>query len=284
MSGYGRILAAVVVATAALFAIVGASSAATGWTLTKTHALSLRGTPSGELAPGKTLHVSVALKLQHSAALLAVTRSGHPLTASQFEARYSPSATAAKNVSTYLKGEGFRNVSVTSNRLFVTGTATAAQAERAFHTNLETWTVQGKTLFANSTAARVPLRLGGVVLSVLGLNDAATMNAKPADTVPNYLTSYNPQGFWKAYDAGKTATGSNTAIAIFGSGDMTGVVKDLRTEETANKLPQVPETTVYTGPVTPQVGDDPDEWDMDTQYSTGMAGTVSRLYIYSASS
>src|SRR5581483_6018860 len=183
-----------------------------------------------------------------------------------------------------LANEGFHHVAITSNRLFVTGTATAAQAERAFDTKLETWTVKGRTLFANATAARVPTALGKVVLSVLGLNDAATLNAKPADTsVPNYPATYNPQGFWKAYDVGKTATGANASIAIFGAGDMAPVVKDLRAEEKANKLPQVAETTVYTGPVTPQNGN-ADEWDMDTQYSTGMAGTVRRLYIYSASS
>jgi pseudomonalisin len=284
MSGYGRILAAALVATAALFAMVGASSAGTSWTLTKTHALSLKGTPTGKLAPATKLHISVALKMRHSAALLSATRSGSHLTAAQFRAHYSPTRVAARSVATYLRSEGFRSVHVTSNRLFVTGTATAAQAERAFKTSLETWTVKGKTLFANSTAARVPSSLAHTVLSVLGLNDAAKLNAKPADpSVPNYLVSYNPQDFWKAYDVGTTAPGTYTAIAIFGSGDMTSVVKDLRTEEIANKLPQVPETTVYTGPVSPQNGDAL-EWDMDTQYSTGMAGTVSRLYIYSATS
>ncbi len=283
MSGYGRILAAVVVVTAA-FVLVGASSAGTSWTLTKTHGLSLKGTPSGRLAPGTRLHISVALKMRHDAQLLAATRSGSHLTPAQFRARYSPTRSAAKSVATYLRSEGFRHVDVTSNRLFVTGTATATQANRAFKTRLETWKVQGTTLFANATAARVPSSLGHVVLSVLGLNNAARLNAKPADpSVPKYLVSYNPQDFWKAYDATKTPTGSRTAIAIFGSGDMTSVVKDLRTEEAANKLPQVPETTVYTGPVSPQNGN-ADEWDMDTQYSTGMAGTVSRLYIYSATS
>jgi pseudomonalisin/xanthomonalisin len=63
---------------------------------------------------------------------------------------------------------------------------------------------------------------------------------------------------------------------------MSGVVSDLRTEETATGLPQVPVDVVYTGAVTP--ADGADEWDMDTQFSTGMADGVSQLDIYSAAS
>jgi subtilase family serine protease len=189
-----------------------------------------------------------------------------------------------QSVVSYLQQTGFTNVQATSNNLFVTGNATAAQADTAFNTTLQSWSVKGNTLYANSTAAQVPSNLGDTVLSVLGLNNAAVMHGgtQPSDTVPNYLESYTPEGFWKAYDAGSTPTGSKTAVAIFGSGDMTSVVQDLRTEEAADKLPQVPETTVYSGIVSPQVGDDPDEWDMDTQFSTGMAGGVSKLYIYSS--
>jgi hypothetical protein len=61
---------------------------------------------------------------------------------------------------------------------------------------------------------------------------------------------------------------------------MSGVVQDLRTEEKADKLPQVPVTLVYTGLRSPAEASD--EWDMDTQFSTGMAGGVAHLYVYSA--
>ncbi|HZQ82135.1 MAG TPA: protease pro-enzyme activation domain-containing protein [Gaiellaceae bacterium] len=334
MTRLGR--AFLIALAASLIVTAGASSASKAtWTTTKTQALSLKGTPAGALAPSTSLRISVALKLRNASALQQAIRSHARLTPAQFATSYAPTAAAASSVAAYLRAQGFGNVSVASNRLFVSGTATAKQAESAFDTTLDTWTVNGKSLYANATAAKVPASLGSVVLSVLGLNDAAVMNVPPVakatgiasgttvtlptgttvtvpttvplpsgrsitvpsvgsvtgsatpsltPTVPNYPASYNPQDFWKAYDAGSTPSGSQTSVAIFGSGDMTGVVSDLRAEESANGLPQVPVNVVYTGPVTPQVGDDPDEWDMDTQYSTGMAQDVSQLYIYSASS
>jgi subtilase family serine protease len=96
-----------------------------------------------------------------------------------------------------------------------------------------------------------------------------------------YPCTYNPQGFWNAYDAASAPTGSATKVGIFAEGDVSGVVTDLRTEETANGLAPVPVT--ISGPGSTDTSG-LDEWDMDTQYSTGMAGTVSSLTIYDAAS
>lgn len=82
---------------------------------------------------------------------------------------------------------------------------------------------------------------------------------------------------------GTTATGSKTNIAIFAEGDLSGVVKDLRTEEAAYHLPQVPYSIVPVGLASPDTSG-ADEWDLDMQYSTGMAGTVAHLYIYDTTS
>ncbi len=66
-------------------------------------------------------------------------------------------------------------------------------------------------------------------------------------------------------------------------GDLTQVVKDLRQEETAFGLPQVPYSIVQVGvPSTDTSG--ADEWDLDTQYSSGMADQVKHLYIYDTTS
>ena len=140
------------------------------------------------------------------------------------------------------------------------------------------------SMIANDTTS-VPANLTAVA-SVLGLNDAARMSlpTRKADTgLPNYLTSYTPQGFWKAYDATTAPTGARTPIAIFAEGDVTGVVNDLRTEETADGLAKVPVSVVKVGLSSPDTAG-ADEWDMDTQFSAGMAGGVSRLYLYDTTS
>lgn len=344
MTRFGRALMLAVVVS--LVTAGAASASARSWTSTRTQGLKLRGTLVGPLSPSTPLRISVALKLRDESGLQQSIRSGRRLTPAQFAASYAPTAAAASSVASYLRQQGFTSVSVSSNRLLVTGDADARRAESAFDTTLDAWTVDGKSFYANATAAQVPADLGGVVLSVLGLDDAAIMQPHPTAakakasaatttvtlpggltvtlpvgapsppkigslplpplptlplpaprrlaatpsvpapdvTVPNYPASYNPQDFWKAYDVGSTPSGSQTSVAIFGAGDMTSVISDLRAEESANKLPQVPVSVVYTGLVTPQVGADADEWDMDTQYSTGMAQDVAHLYIYSASS
>lgn len=79
------------------------------------------------------------------------------------------------------------------------------------------------------------------------------------------------------------STGGCTAIGIIAEGDLTQVVKDLRTYETTYKLPQVPVTVVNAGIASPDTSG-ADEWDLDSQTSTGIAQRVSHLYFYAATS
>ena len=97
------------------------------------------------------------------------------------------------------------------------------------------------------------------------------------------LSGYTPQGFWTAYDAASAPTGSTTNAAVIAEGDVSGVVTDLRTAEAAYGLPQVPVNVVAAGlPSSDTSG--ADEWDLDSQYVTGMAGDVASLTFYTATS
>jgi pseudomonalisin len=264
------------------------------WSATATHAETLvNATDLGPASPSMPLRVAVALNLRNRAGLQDVIDSGNVLTADQFVAGYAPSATQAQAVLAYLVSKGFQDVALASNRLLVTASGTAAQASSAFDTPIERYLQNGRQVFANTGAARVPAALASTVGAVVGLTDAGTMRVHPAKvaatnppsecviTGVGYPCDYNPAGFWKAYDATNTTTGAGTNIAIFAEGAVSSVVTDLRTEETANALAQVPVTIVHTGPTTSDTLG-LDEWDMDTQYSTGMAKTVSRLYLYDA--
>lgn len=264
----------------------GTSTTTTGgWRPTATQGLALKGTNLGALDGSTPLHISVALQMRNAAALQQSIASGTQMTSAQFAATYGASDADAQAVVNYLQSKGFTNIAIEPNRLFVTGNATAVQAESAFDTSLSRWNVGGATLFANSTPAKVPANLSAPI-AVLGLNDAAKMNVphRKADTgIPNYLTSYTPQGFWQAYDATGTPTGAKTPIAIFAEGDLSGVVTDLRTAESANGVPRVPVQVVQVGLHSPDTVD-AGEWDLDTQSSTGMAESVSKLYIYDTTS
>lgn len=269
----------------------GTPSMAAGWSPTATLGEPLSGlVPAGALAPGTPLDVTVALRLRNQPALQSDIAHGVTLTPAEFAAQFAPTASQVQQVTSYLTARGFSDVAVSANQVQVTARATAAQASTAFDTVIDAFRLGGRPVFANVAPAKVPSGLAGVVGSVLGLNDVGVMhtsvNPPVSCAVPGvpYACTFNPQGFWKFYDApAGSDTGAATSIAVFAEGDLTQVIKDLRQEEKANALPAVPVTVVPTGPASSDTSG-ADEWDLDTQYSTGMAETVRNLYVYDATS
>jgi pseudomonalisin len=70
---------------------------------------------------------------------------------------------------------------------------------------------------------------------------------------------------------------------VMGEGNVSQVEKDLRTAEAFWNLPQVPFTVVPVG--TPSIDTSGvDEWDLDTQISSGIAQTVKHLYLFDTTS
>jgi pseudomonalisin len=272
---------------------------AQNWAPTATQAIGpvlANAISQGNLADSTPIHVNLGLQIQNRAAAQAfvqhITTPGDPLfqqelEPSDFIASYSPSSAQVQSVVNYLTGAGFSNVQVEPNNLMIAADGTAAAVRQAFNTQLGAYLVNGKSVYANLSEAQVPDSLSGLVVAVLGLNNAAQMTIPTAETaavnLPVFPGSYRPKDLLAAYDAGTSATGSKTAIAIFAEGDVTGVVSDLRLAEASNKLPKVPVKVVQVGLASTDTSG-ADEFDMDTQYSTGMANSVSTLYIYTTTS
>lgn len=288
-----------------------AAASAASWSATKTAAVNLtNATDDGALNPSARVPVAVALRERDSGALASFITAldtpgsaayGHPLTPAQFITQFAPTPAQADAVAAYLRSQGFADVSVTSNRLFVTATGSATQAERAFNVNLDSYRQAGRSVYANTNAASVPQSIAADVASVLGLNDVSDFSFPLSSTPlsgrpsasdcalnplsggePYGLCEYTPSGFRSAYDTG-SLTGSSTAIAIMAEGDLSGVVQDLRSAESAFGEPQVPYTIEQVGAASTDTSG-ADEWDLDTQYSTGMASDVSQLYLYDTGS
>jgi pseudomonalisin len=287
----------VVLATFLLILFIAASATAQNWVSTSTQAVGpalANATAQGLLPDSTPIHVNVGLQIQNRDALVAYAKQiatpgdplyGQELEPADFTASYAPSAGQMQSVVSYLTNAGFQNIQIEVNNLMVSADGTALSVRNAFNTQLGAFLVNGASVYANLDAAQVPAELGGIVGAVLGLNNAAKMSlpiATHAVSVPNFPGAYRPQNLWTAYDAG-TATGSRTAIAIFAEGNVSGVVSDLRLAETNNHLAKVPVRVVQVGLASPDIAG-VDEFDMDTQYSTGMAGTVSALYIYATTS
>ena len=212
---------------------------------------------------------------------------GHFLTTQEFAADYAPSSAQVAKVVSYLETSGFTNVVVEPNNLIISANGTAQQASAAFNTPFEQFSQFGTTVFGNTAAAQVPSSLSGIVSAVLGLNSIGKMkpttHLSSSVALPQYLVSYTPKQFQQIYSASTVQTAVKTSIAIMAEGNVTGVVSDLRIAESAFGLPQVPVQVVQVGLASTDVSG-ADEWDMDTQYSSGMAGNLQKLYLYATTS
>src|SRR5689334_3856281 len=112
------------------------------WQATATRAVHLaKATNLGTLAGSTPLRIAVGLQLNHQRELGVFIRSvqtrgssnyGRFLTPRQFRSRYAPTSSDAAAVVGYLRNQGFSNISVQPNRLYVTAVGTAARAESAF--------------------------------------------------------------------------------------------------------------------------------------------------------
>jgi subtilase family serine protease len=292
-----RLAAGVTGLIAVLTVGVGTASArSSGWVATHTQSLTQimsasTTTELGPLAGSTPMRIDVVMPVRRASALADRAQAeANPaskdyeryLTPSQFATEYAPTQATVSAVTGYLTSQGFTHVSVDSNQLMVTADGSAAQVEQAFDTTLDQFAVLGDTahpVYANTTAASVPSSLSGDVASVLGLNDFYLSDQPQVETPQLPLTGYYPKQFQTVYDATGTPTGGNTTIAVMAEGDLTGVISDLRYAEKQQKLPRVPLTVVRTGPATSDTSG-ADEWDLDTQVSTGMAQTVKELYLY----
>ena len=271
-----------------------ASSAA--WAPTATGAIPLNflnaATDLGAVPATQPLTVRVGLQMQNTAALLALVAAaadpssptyGQYITPQQFRAGYAPSDAQIASVVGYLQAAGFRKVTVEPNGLLISAEGTAGKAAAAFNTKLEAVSVGGATQFVNTTPVQVPAALGGIVAAVLGLNSVGHMASQIALPTPQYLVSYTPPQFVSIYGGSSTRKATKATIAIMAEGNMKGVLSDLRIAETAFGVPHVPVQVVQVGVPSPDVSG-ADEWDMDTQYSSGMAGNLKKLYLYTTTS
>jgi len=139
----------------------------------------------GALAAGTTMHVDVTLNVPDQAALTAflngVTDPASPyyhdfLGAGQFGLRFGPSLAQVAAVEDALKAAGLSLGPVTSDRLDIPVTATAAAIERGFGVTLDSYRMPGgRVAYAPAAAPKVPAAIAPIVQGVVGLDDLYPM-------------------------------------------------------------------------------------------------------------
>ncbi len=152
----------------------------------KASRLAATGAPSAQTPADETVEFAVNLKLPHLAAAralaLAVSSPRSPdyrhfLKASQWESRFSPSASSVKAVTAWLRSEGLTVESTTADRMSISASGTAAQVERAFGTHLGEYKFHGKRLRAARTALLVPASVAGLIEGVSGVSEVPAHRA-----------------------------------------------------------------------------------------------------------
>jgi len=281
------------------------SAAQAAWHGTASHAAVLQNaTQLGALPDTAPLHIAVSLQLQNRPALEALVQNQHTLlsrdygrslSSEEFTAGYAPSERQVQAVTDYLRRAGFSNIQVAANRLLVTAEGRRSLVEGAFNTSIRQFKLGERTVFANTRDVLVPDELADVVLAVTGLQNAnvaqplvrradAVTKAK-TDAVPlaGTATGHVPVQFPAIYDVGNTPPGAFTEIGIISDGNLTQTVADLRAYESQNHLAPV-NLDFVPAEVNGTDTSGTLEWDLDSQTSTSMAGTVSVLHFFNAAS
>ncbi|HEX3463101.1 MAG TPA: S53 family peptidase [Candidatus Elarobacter sp.] len=161
-------------------AVATTATAPSGWAATATQAIALKNASDlGALDASKTLTVRLGLQLHNVDQMKQAAAQHVKMSPSQVKAQFGPTTNEVGQVTSYLQSQGLTNVSVEPNNLIVSATGSAASVTKAFNTTLHGFSVNGATVYANTTAAYVPTALNGIVVAVLGLNNVPAFTIAP---------------------------------------------------------------------------------------------------------
>lgn len=230
----------------------------------------------------------------------------HYLTPADFTARFGPTQASVDAAQSWAASHGLSVASVSPNRTQVRVTGSSASVGQAmgvaFRVRQEP---TGGTYVTTDRPATLPARLLSATAAVLGLSNlgqvrvppqpaSASVDAPPASppavatsavAAPgiHYPASYGPQGIDALYHASTSRTaGAGQTMAVLAEGDLTQLPRDLRSFETRYGLPRTPLSVKPTGQGSSDTTDIT-EWDLDSQYSSGLAPGAS-LLVYDADS
>jgi kumamolisin len=160
----------------------------------------------GPVDPSTLIDVSIWLKPHDQAGLDALAKQlydpsssqyRHFLTKAQYSARFAPTAAEAGQVRQFLAANKMKVVTVGPDNFYVRATGTAAAISAAFHTDLNNYEVNGKTVRANAADPTIEGEAARLVAAVYGLD---TMEYK------------HPNASWKTLPAAITKQGGGGGV------------------------------------------------------------------------
>lgn len=212
------------------------------------------------------------------------------LTPEQFGQRFGLNDADVAKITRWLRSQGFSIAQVARGRDWIAFSGTVAQVQRAFHTELHRYSVDGGERFANATEPSIPKALEGIVAGFRGLNNfrMEPMNVKKSDATtisPDYFRGGNylaPGDIATIYDIGPLYAlgidGTGMKIAIMGQTDI--YAADIAQFRSAFGLSaNVPQQILATGCSDPGVTGDLAEADIDLEWSGAVARNATIIFI-----
>jgi subtilase family serine protease len=118
----------------------------------------------------------------------------HWLTAAQQGAQFGPAETDIEAITNWLRSQGFSVDSIADNRMAIHFSGSAAQVQKAFHTEIHTLNVNGAAHIANMSDPQIPSALAPAVVGVQALHN---FFARPLHHLGGTVQRDSATGKWK---------------------------------------------------------------------------------------
>ena len=228
----------------------------------------------------------------------------HWLSPEEFGRQFGPSDQDIQAITQWLTTNGFKVAGANKGRTVVDFSGTAGQVERAFHTSIHRYQVNGEAHWANASDPQIPAALAPVVGGVASLHNfrkraqaslvraphgtPAASGLLPLFTNTNFgfyavgpgdfATIYNVNGLWNATPA---IDGSGQSIAVVGRTNI--VLQDIRDFRNLFGLPPNDPQIILNGPDPGVVPGEETEADLDVQWTGAIARNAAILFVVSES-
>jgi subtilase family serine protease len=193
-----------------------------------------RAHPAGKVAGTTTMRFDLNLKLRNAAGaqkfVKQVSTPGsklfhHYLTQKQWLAKYGPTSASLAAAESWLRGQGFKVVSVPKNRIYVAASGSAAKIAKAFGTTLGYFTVNGHKVILAKSGLSLPGSIAGTVTGVVGVNQVVatttltdqgrSTTAKPNQEPGPPAGFRNPQPCTKSFNKTPDTADNSSLYAPF---------------------------------------------------------------------
>ncbi len=148
------------------------------------------------------------------------------LTPDQFELLFAPTPDQVQQVVSYLQSQGMTITNIAPNRMLIDASATVAQADQAFSTQINNYQLGSQTFYANATPPVVPGSISQLITSIGGLDDStqyqplyARLHSSADTHMQGPTAGFGPKDLSGAYDAAPLQNsgilGDNQTVALF---------------------------------------------------------------------